>query len=55
MHKLFALLRAIFFISTVKAQNSLKIIIKDNITKEPLIGANIQLNIGTLADSKGFA
>ena len=56
MQNLFALLMATLFICTAKAQNSFKIITKDNITKEPLIGVNIQLNkIGTSTNSKGFA
>jgi outer membrane receptor for ferrienterochelin and colicins len=56
MQKIFALLMAIFYIFTAKAQNSVKIITKDNNTKEPLIGVTIQLNkIATSTNSKGFA
>lgn len=56
MQKIFVLLLAALFIYTAKAQNNLRVITKDNATKEPLIGVNIQLNnIGTITNSKGFA
>ncbi len=56
MQKLFALLMATLIICTARAQNSFKIIAKDNVTKTPLTGVNIQLNkIGTSTNSEGFA
>ncbi len=56
MQKIFVLLLAIVTISTARAQNNFKIITKDNITKEPLIGVNIQVNKnGTSSNSIGFA
>lgn len=56
MQKLFVSLVATLFMCAAKAQNSFKIITKDNITKEPLIGLNIQLNkISAFTNSKGFA
>jgi len=56
MQKIFALLMALLFMCTAKAQNNLKIIIKDHSTTTPLSGVNIQLNkSGTSTNNNGFA
>jgi outer membrane receptor for ferrienterochelin and colicins len=56
MQNIIALFFAILSIGNTKAQNNLKILVKDNNTKEPLMGVNIQLNkFGTATNTIGFA
>ncbi len=56
MQKIFALLLAALFMVTANAQNSFSIITKDKITKELLIGVNLQLNKMVISTNRnGFA
>jgi outer membrane receptor for ferrienterochelin and colicins len=56
MQKLFVLLLATLYLCNAKAQNKIKFITLDKITKDPLAGVNIVLKkIGTATNKNGFA
>ena len=55
MQKIFALLLTLLLTSNTQAQTSFKTIVKDNITKEPLIAASVQYNKNTaVTNNNGF-
>ncbi len=56
MQKIIALLIASIVIGNLQAQHSLKLIVKDNATKEALAGVSVQYNSNiSITDSSGFA
>lgn len=56
MQKIFALLLTVISLSAVQAQNSIRLIVKDERSKQPIPGVNIQYNTnGVSTNERGFA